>query len=93
MARAAAELAAGRPSWIVSLGTSMRPAIAPVQRVQLIPPTRGQSLSGRVVLARVGGRLWLHRALDERADEVLIGADNGMVNGWTPRDEVFGLLG
>lgn len=93
MARAAADLTDGRPTWFVSLGTSMRPSIAFVQRVRLRPVTPRRSLIGQVVLARVGARLWLHRILDERAEEVLIGADNGMVNGWTPRGEVFGLLG
>jgi hypothetical protein len=28
----------------------------------------------------------------ESAEGVLIGADNGMVNGWTPRAAVFGVL-
>lgn len=92
MARAAAELAAGRPTWFVSLGTSMRPSIAPVQTVRLRPVTSGQPLTGQVALARVGPRLWLHRILDERPAEVLVGADNGMVNGWTPREAVFGIL-
>lgn len=92
MTRAAADLTAGRPTWFVSLGTSMRPSIAPVQRVRLRPVGGRDPVAGQVVLARVGNRLWLHRIVDERAGEVLIGADNGMVNGWTPRGEVFGVL-
>jgi hypothetical protein len=34
----------------------------------------------------------LHRVSQERADEVHIVADSGMVNGWTPRAAVFGVV-
>jgi hypothetical protein len=52
----------------------------------------GEALEGHVVLAQVDGRYWLHRATTEEAGRVHIAGDNGMVNGWTPRALVFGVL-
>jgi hypothetical protein len=92
MARAAAELAAGRPTWFISVGSSMSPSIRPVQRVALRPVRPDESLLGRISLAEVDGRFWLHRVSDEQGGRVHVVADNGMVNGWTPRTAVFGLL-
>lgn len=70
----------------------MRPTIRLVQRVDLRPLRPGEPLAGRVALAKVGGRFWLHRVSDERGGEVHVVADNGMVNGWTSRTAVFGVL-
>ena len=92
MARAANELDDGNDTWFTSLGTSMSPAVKAVQRVWLRPVSEGESLAGQIVLARVGARYWLHRVSQERPAEVLIAADTGMVNGWTPRALVFGVL-
>jgi hypothetical protein len=78
--------------WFVALGTSMRPAVRAVQRVRLRAPVDGEPLLHRVALARVDGWWWLHRVVAEEGDQVLIAGDNGMVNGWTPRSEVAGIL-
>ena len=92
MAQVAASLSDGAEDWFTAVGTSMTPAIRVVQRVRLRPARNGEALSGLVVLAKVGERLWLHRATDETPDRVHIEADNGMVNGWTPRTQVYGVL-
>lgn len=92
MARVAQRLTETDEDWFTAIGTSMTPAIRPVQRVRLRPVSDGEPLTGLVVLARVGGRFWLHRVTAERADEVHVAAENGMVNGWTARDQVFGVL-
>src|SRR5512139_851983 len=92
MARAAADLGQGKDSWFTALGTSMTPEIKAVQRVRLRPPHEGEPLTGQVVLARVGGRFWLHRVTRERPGEAHIAGNNGMVNGWTQRASVFGVL-
>jgi len=92
MARAAEELAKGNDTWFTSLGTSMNPAIKAVQRVWLRPVNEGEMLAGKVVLSRVGARYWLHRVTQERPGEAQIAADSGMVNGWTPRPFVFGVV-
>ncbi|MGY1822548.1 hypothetical protein [Geodermatophilus sp. SYSU D00079] len=78
--------------WFTALGTSMRPAVRVVQRVRLRRPSRDEPLTGRVALVRVDGRWWLHRVVAEEPGRVRIAGDNGMVNGWTPRGEVAGLL-
>jgi hypothetical protein len=92
MARVAAELGRGAESWFTALGTSMTPEIRAVQRVRLRPVRPREALVGLVVLAEVGGRFWLHRVTQERPGEVHIAGDNGFVNGWTPRESVFGVL-
>ena len=91
-APAADELAEGNDTWLVSLGTSMRPAVKAVQRVWLRPVRQGETLAGRVVLSKVGARYWIHRVRQERPGEAQIVADSGMVNGWTPRALVFGVV-
>jgi hypothetical protein len=78
--------------WFTAVGTSMRPAVRAVHRVRLHPPATGEPLQGRIVLVRVTGRWWLHRVVGEEPGGVLIASDNGMVNGWTPRTEVAGVL-
>jgi hypothetical protein len=92
MSRLAARLADGHPDWFTALGTSMTPAVKAVQRVRLRPVQPHEPLRGLVVLARVDGRFWLHRVTAEEPARVHIAGDNGMVNGWTPRTEVFGAL-
>ena len=92
MARAAEELTEGNDTWFTSLGTSMRPALRAAQRVWLRPVDEGESLVGRVVLSRVGARYWLHRVTEERPGQAHIAADTGMVNGWTSRGLVFGVV-
>ena len=92
MARAAEELAAGNDTWFTSLGTSMSPAIKAVQRVWLRPVHEGEALVGKVVLSKVGERYWLHRVTQERLGQAQIAADTGMVNGWTPRAFVMGVV-
>lgn len=70
----------------------MAPSLKVVQRVSLRPVRPGESLVGQISLAEVGGRFWLHRVSNERDGAAHIVADNGMVNGWTPRTAVFGVL-
>lgn len=92
MVRAAEELESGQATWFISLGSSMTPTLKVIQRVSLRPVRRDEPLVHQVALARVAGRFWLHRVSEERDGEAHIVADNGMVNGWTPRAAVFGVL-
>ena len=93
MAAVAARLRSGATDeWFTAIGTSMRPAVRVVQPVRLRPPEVAQSLLEHVVLVRVADRWWLHRVAAEEDTRVLIVGDNGMVNGWTPRSEVAGVL-
>jgi hypothetical protein len=70
----------------------MTPAIKAVQRVRLRPVQPDEPLRDLVVLSKVGGRYWLHRVTRERPREAQIAADNGMINGWTPRTQVYGVV-
>lgn len=92
MRQVAERLSAGEADWFTALGTSMTPAIKAVQRVRLRPVEQTEPLGGLVVLSQVQGRFWLHRVTAEDAGRVRIAADNGMVNGWTPRALVFGVV-
>ena len=92
MRQVAQRLCEGERDWFTAVGGSMRPTVAAVQRVELRPVSAGEALAGRVVLVEVGGRLWLHRVTAEDAARVHVAGDNGMVNGWTSRDLVFGVL-
>jgi hypothetical protein len=93
MAAVARRLAGGAAEdWFTAIGTSMTPTVRAVQRVRLRPPVPGEALARRVVLARVHGRWWLHRIVDEAGGQVLVAGDNGMVNGWTERADVAGVL-
>ena len=92
MRQVAERLSDGEAEWFTALGTSMTPAIKAVQRVRLRPVEQNEPLGGLVVLSQVRGRYWLHRVTAEDAGRVHIAADNGMVNGWTPRTFVFGVV-
>jgi hypothetical protein len=92
MRRVARRLSEGEPDWFTAVGGSMRPAVGMVQRVELRPTAAREPLTGRVVLVDVGGRLWLHRVTAEEPGRVHVAGDNGMVNGWTSRDLVFGVV-
>ena len=93
MAAVARRLAGGAAEdWFTAIGTSMTPTVRAVQRVRLRPPAPGETLLGAVVLVRVGARWWLHRVVDEADGRVLVAGDDGMVNGWTERTHVAGVL-
>lgn len=74
-------------------GNSMTPLIKNGETVVLAPlPVEASLRKGDVVLAKVRGRVYLHRVKGLRADTVLIGNNHGGLNGWTARDQVVGRL-
>lgn len=75
-------------------GHSMEPLIRSGQEVTLYPVSDPERLEpGRIVLARVHGRLYLHKilAVDQARERVQIGNNKGGVNGWTGWDKVYGM--
>jgi HNH endonuclease len=75
-------------------GFSMTPLIMSGQEVAVHQMKSTDDLKiGAIVLARVSGRVLLHKilAIDEARQRVQIGNNHGRVNGWTPFAKVFGI--
>lgn len=92
---AATRLRAGDEVRVRPRGQSMTPHIRSGQEVALRPLEAGEKIKrGTIVLARVKGRLYLHFAVKTATDgsKVLIGPAHGRSNGWTSRENVFGVL-
>jgi hypothetical protein len=70
----------------------MSPIIKPRQRVTIAPVDPTDLRKGDVVLAKVGGRYLLHKVSALRGDRVQIANNHGHVNGWTSRDQVYGIV-
>lgn len=76
----------------VESGNSMRPIIKHRQPVRLEPVNTDLLEIGDVVLVKVGGNIYTHKVSGVRKDEVQISNNHGRVNGWTKRDNVFGIV-
>lgn len=87
-------LAAGRTVTIRPAGNSMLPLIRSRQEVTVAPAHPERLEVGDVVLARVGGRVYLHRvsAVDHDRGRVQISNNRGRVNGWSAHHQVYGIL-
>ena len=73
-------------------GNSMTPIIKSRDLVRLAPVDGAAVGKGDVVLAKVGGRYYLHRVSAVRGDRLQISNNHGHVNGWTTRDRVYGIV-
>ena len=73
-------------------GNSMTPKIRNGDEVTVerVDPTSVKK--GDIVLARVRGALYLHLVSAVEKERVQISNNRGHVNGWTPRNQVFGRL-
>jgi hypothetical protein len=91
-AHAKAELSAGRPVTVRPRGGSMHPKVRSGAEVDLAPISDPASLKvGDIVLVRVAGNDYLHLISAADAKRVQISNNRGRINGWVPRDKVFGL--
>lgn len=59
--------------------------VAPLQEDQVL-------CSGNIVLCSVHGQQYLHLIKGVQKDRVLIGNNRGRINGWTPKQNVYGIL-
>lgn len=87
------ELLAGRP--VLGYregGNSMVPKIYSMQPVDLHPVDSSLLEPGDMVLVKVRGRMYTHLVTALRGDEVQIGNNHGHINGWTPREKVYGIV-
>jgi|SRR5690606_30696600 len=73
-------------------GNSMTPLIKHRQPVDLMPVNPELLEKGDIVLVKVRGKIYLHKVIGLRKDQVQIGNNHGGVNGWTPLDNVYGIV-
>ena len=74
-------------------GHSMTGIISSGQLVTVAPIKSGCAIAkGDVVLCKVRGKEYLHIVKAVRGDEFQIGNNRGLINGWTPRKNIFGRL-
>lgn len=73
-------------------GNSMTPRIASRQPVTIESVDLEKLEKGDIVYVKVRGRVYTHQVLALRSDEVQIGNNHGGVNGWTKRENVFGII-
>ena len=91
-ARVVERLARGEAVELRPTGDSMAPIIRSRQLVRLVPVDPSTVGRGDVVLAKVGGRYYLHKVSAVGGDRVQIANNRGHVNGWTSRDRVYGIV-
>ena len=89
----AARVAAGATVDFRPTGNSMVPLIRSRQQVTVAPVDPAAVETGDIVLARVGGTVYLHlvSAVDRARRRVQISNNRGRVNGWTGMERVFGI--
>lgn len=81
------------PVTFVAHGGSMSPRIRDGATVTVEPLAADAPLKRHdVVLAQVGGQVYLHLVKAVEKDRILIGNNRGGINGWTSRDRVYGKL-
>jgi len=73
-------------------GHSMVPLIKSGQ-LCTVEPLNGRPLARNdIVLCKVRGTQYLHLVTGLRSDQVQISNNRGLVNGWTPLKNIFGIL-
>jgi len=72
-------------------GNSMVPLIYSRQPVDIRPVDR-ELKKGDIVFCRIGQRYYTHLVTAIDGDRVQISNNHGHVNGWTNKDNVFGLV-
>lgn len=74
-------------------GNSMTPLINSGQEVTVCRLKPGEPVDvGDIVLARVNGKVYLHKVTAIDRHRVQISNNHGHINGWTSRAKVFGRM-
>lgn len=73
-------------------GNSMLPLIKSKQPVTIERPDLTKLEKGDIVYAKVNGRFFTHLISAMKPDEVQISNNHGFVNGWTKKENVFGII-
>lgn len=72
-------------------GNSMRGKVNPGDTVRAVPVGSTELVPGMIVLCKVRNRQYLHLIKKVGTDQVLIGNNHGLENGWTPKSKVYGI--
>jgi hypothetical protein len=73
-------------------GNSMTPLIKHRQPFDLMPVDPELLEKGDIVLVKVRGRVYTHKVIGLRKNQVQIGNNHGGVNGWTNLSNVYGIV-
>jgi phage repressor protein C with HTH and peptisase S24 domain len=94
MKQAVEVLKQGRSAQINPRGNSMTPLIKSGQTVTLKPVRQDELQAGTIVLAKVRGKLYLHKIVRifPNKPRYLIGNNHGGINGWTTIDKIYGMF-
>ena len=87
---AIAALEKGEDTTVQPHGDSMTPRVKSGQVVAVAPLKAGEPAKGDVVLAKVNGRVYLHKVTARQGARVQIGNNHGHINGWTSLSNVYG---
>ena len=73
-------------------GNSMVPIIHSKEPVTIAPVDSSKLEKGDAVFCKVHGRMYMHLVTALKEDEVQIGNNHGHINGWTKRENVYGIV-
>lgn len=73
-------------------GNSMTPLIKHRQPIDLMPVNPELLEKGDIVLVKVRGRVYTHKVIGLRKNQVQIGNNHGGINGWAPLSNVYGIV-
>lgn len=85
------ELRQGRETSFRPRGNSMTGKIASGDLV-VVRPLTSDPVKGDIVLCRVSGSQYLHLVSAVRNGQYQISNNRGRVNGWTSRDNIYGIV-
>tara|TARA_R110002094_G_scaffold159399_1_gene144955 strand:+ start:347 stop:649 length:303 start_codon:yes stop_codon:yes gene_type:complete len=71
-------------------GSSMHPLIASGQLVTVEPLAKVELNRGDIVLCKVKGNQYLHLIKAIQGERYQIGNNNGRINGWIGRTQIYG---
>lgn len=73
-------------------GNSMAPIIKHREPVTIAPCDVEKIEIGDIVYAKVRGRHYTHRVNAIQGDRIQIANNHGLVNGWTSRRQIYGIV-
>lgn len=74
-------------------GNSMTPKIKSGQKIELSPIKETDDISkGNIVFCKVSGRIYIHLVTAVRGNQYQISNNHGHINGWTTRENIFGIV-